>query len=188
MLDAEEYLHLAINATQSGQHHAALEYLHKSLEQEPANAKAQFLLAAEHAELGLYDRAIDGMKAVLALAPEMEMARYQLVLLYMQQSLLEEATSIWEFFSESAVDEAIKLLARGLLIMDEDYETGMALIDEAVATGTSNAFLHQSITRIRDNLAESKAVSATESPVETGHLHSLLFNAYNDSKFTKDDN
>lgn len=185
MLDAEEYLHLAINATQSGQHHAALEYLYKSLEQEPGNAKAVFLLAAEHAELGLYDRAIEGMKQSLQLAPDLEMARYQLALLYMQQGRIDECRSIWEYFSENAKESSIRSLSQGLLIIDENYQAGIDLINNAAESKISNSFLNQSINSIRDNLIN--VVSEGKEPKDTAQLHSMFLNAYNDTKFTKDE-
>lgn len=187
MLDAEEYLHLAINATQQAQHHVALEYLHKCLAIEPNNARASLLLAAEHAELGLYNKAIEGMQRSLKLAPEMEIARYQLALLYMQQGLMSESHEIWKFFSEQANDIAIKLFAQGMLAIDKDHNRGLDLIKQASEANTSNNFLNKSIVGILENLKSNLHSSATEEPEEPQSLHAIYLNAYNDSEFTKDE-
>jgi tetratricopeptide (TPR) repeat protein len=188
MLDAEEYLHLAIHATQNQQHHAALEYLHKSLEINPDNGRALYLLAAEHAELGLYDRAIQGMTAALDLEPGLELARYQLALLYMQQGNAEACKEIWEFLSEHASGDALRFVAQGLNIIEENYSSGMALIEKAVDTESTNEFLKTSINNIRNNLNEQTAAldkSATKSSSET--THDLFLGAYLGSTITKDD-
>lgn len=187
MLDAEEYLHLAINATKTNEHHSALEYLHKSLELEPDNAGAIFLMAAEHAELGLYDRAIEGMQKALEIAPDLEMARYQLGLLFMQQGRIDESKDVWDYLSENADDKAIEILAKGLMKLDEESKEGLDLIREATETETSNAFLRESINKIYDNLTQSEAPTKADKE-SSDPVHSLFLNAYNDSKFNKDDN
>jgi tetratricopeptide (TPR) repeat protein len=81
MLDTEEYLHLALHAGAVGDRHACLNYLEKVLEREPKNSKAIHLQAVQHAELGLNERAIKGMKTALSLEPGLEIARFQLGLL-----------------------------------------------------------------------------------------------------------
>src|SRR5262245_33438307 len=83
MLDAEEYFHLALHASAAGDHHACMTYLEQVLQREPLNARAIYLLAVQHAELGLTQRAVAGIKAALAIDPDLEIARFQLGLLLM---------------------------------------------------------------------------------------------------------
>jgi len=83
MLDAEEYFHLALHASGAGDHHACMTYLERVLQREPHNARAIYLLAVQHAELGLLQRAIAGIKAALSIEPDLEIARFQLGLLLM---------------------------------------------------------------------------------------------------------
>jgi tetratricopeptide (TPR) repeat protein len=83
MLDAEEYFHLALHASASGHHHACMTYIEEVLRREPHNARAIYLLAVQHAELGLTQRAIAGIKAALSIDPDLEIARFQLGLLLM---------------------------------------------------------------------------------------------------------
>ncbi|HEY7641329.1 MAG TPA: hypothetical protein VH814_16490 [Steroidobacteraceae bacterium] len=83
MLDAEEYFHLALHASAAGDHHACMTYIEEVLQREPRNARAIYLLAVQHAELGLTQRAITGIKSALAIDPDLEIARFQLGLLLM---------------------------------------------------------------------------------------------------------
>jgi tetratricopeptide (TPR) repeat protein len=75
MLDAEEYIHLALHAG------ACMSYLEEVLQREPRNARAIYLMAVQHAELGLTQRAIAGIKTALTIEPDLELARFQLGLL-----------------------------------------------------------------------------------------------------------
>jgi tetratricopeptide (TPR) repeat protein len=81
MLDAEEYFHLALHASAVGDHHACMTYLEEVLQREPRNARAIYLLAVQHAELGLTQRATAGIKTALMIEPDLELARFQLGLL-----------------------------------------------------------------------------------------------------------
>jgi tetratricopeptide (TPR) repeat protein len=81
MLDAEEYFHLALHAGAMGDHHACMSYLEEVLQREPRNARAIYLMAVQHAELGLTQRAIAGIKTALTIEPDLELARFQLGLL-----------------------------------------------------------------------------------------------------------
>jgi tetratricopeptide (TPR) repeat protein len=83
MLDAEEYFHLALHASAQGDHHACMTYIEEVLQREPGHARAIYLLAVQHAELGLTQRAITGIKAALSIDPDLEIARFQLGLLLM---------------------------------------------------------------------------------------------------------
>jgi tetratricopeptide (TPR) repeat protein len=81
MLDAEEYFHLALHASAMGDHHACMTQLEEVLQRQPRNARAIYLLAVQHAELGLLQRAVAGIKTALMIEPDLELARFQLGLL-----------------------------------------------------------------------------------------------------------
>lgn len=81
MLDAEEYFHLALHASSMGDHHACMTYLEEVLQRQPHNARAMYLRAVQHAELGLTQRAVQGIKTALTLEPDLDIARFQLGLL-----------------------------------------------------------------------------------------------------------
>lgn len=188
MLDSEEYFHLAINATQNNQHHAALEYLHKCLELAPDNAQAIFLLAAEHAELGLYNRAIAGMEKCLALDPGIEMAYYQLALLYIQQGNNFDSRKLWQHLSENSSDQILKLFAQGMLVLDSDRPLAIDLITKAAEQETHNKALQQSVEKILAGLLTSVEVAAEKKSSDSEPLHPMFLNAYKQSSFEPEDN
>lgn len=86
MLDAEEYFHLALHASAMGDHHACMNYLEEVLQHQPCNARAIYLRAVQHAELGLTQRAIAGIKTALTIEPDLDLARFQLGLLLLFDS------------------------------------------------------------------------------------------------------
>ena len=65
MLDAEEYFHLALHASASGRPSRLHDLPRRSAAAEPRNARAIYLLAVQHAELGLMQRAVAGIKTAL---------------------------------------------------------------------------------------------------------------------------
>ena len=91
MFDVDEYVHLALHASSKGEHHACMAYLKSALEQQPENPTAIFLLALQHAELGLVERAIRGMKTAVSIEPRFDMARFQLGLLLLDRNRRPEA-------------------------------------------------------------------------------------------------
>lgn len=185
LLDSEEYLHLAIHATQNQQHHAALDYLHKCLEQEPNNAKATFLLAAEYAELGLRKRSILCMTRALELDPELEMARYQLGLLHVQEGNVEESQEIWAHLAEFSQEPAIRLVSQGLAMIESDYQMGLTYVKQATEAETTNGFLKSSIEAIHRNLAEAGSMPAAP-PLGAETSRVLFLDAYRNSDFQED--
>jgi tetratricopeptide (TPR) repeat protein len=121
MLDAEELFHLALHASAAGDHHACMTYLEELLQREPCNARAIYLLAVQHAELGLTQRAITGIKNALAIEPDLEIARFQLGLLLMfDKNEPLEAKNYLEKLSSSE-NRALRAYAEAMIaIADND--------------------------------------------------------------------
>lgn len=133
MLDAEEYLYLAINASKSGNHHASMEYLHKCIEMEPQNPQAIYLLAAEHAELGLFERAISGMETALAIDPGMDMASFQLGMLYSRNGQNDKAAELWTRIKEGSPDAALQMHSSAMLeLLAENYQDALVYIKKGL--------------------------------------------------------
>lgn len=185
MLDAQEYLHLAINATQKDQHHAALDYLHKALDQEPNNAQAVFLLAAEYAELGLYQRAIENMEKSITLDPSIEMAYYQLSLLYIQMGRPDQSIPLWQHLSENAKDNSLMLFSKGMIELESNKENGISIISQAIEIASTNTFLNTSMTTLLNLLTESES-QTKHAEAKDESISSLMLNAYKDSPFKID--
>src|SRR5687767_1778527 len=113
MFDSDEYFHLALHAGSVGQHHACMMYLKELLQQEPEHAAAIYLLAVQHAELGLIERAVHGMKAALAIDPTIEMARFQLGLLQLDANRRAEARENFAALSGSS-DTSLRTISEAM--------------------------------------------------------------------------
>lgn len=153
MLDADEYLHLAIHASQTGNHHAALDHLHKALEQNPGHVGARYFLAAEHAELGLFERACSGMGEVLAVAPDMDIARFQFGLLNLQLERPDVAKQAFTVLAESIVDASLKAFSNAyLLLLDERRAEAKAHFEQGLSQ-CSNPALQADMLRVLSSLS-----------------------------------
>lgn len=167
MLDADEYLHLAVHAGQSGDHHAALDHLHRALEQNPEHVAAMHILAAEHAQLGLYERACTGMRDVLALAPDMVVARFQLGLLNLQLERPEEARQAFSVLAKGATEEDLRAFANAYLhLLDDQLPQAATLLQQGL-DHCNNPALKADMLRVLSSLAP-ESVGAASSPTDPG--------------------
>jgi tetratricopeptide (TPR) repeat protein len=136
MLDAEEYFHLALHASAAGDHHACMTYIEEVLQREPHNARAIYLLAVQHTELGLTQRAIAGIKAALSIDPELEIARFQLGLLLMfDQNEPREAKSYLERLGSSE-NRALRAYSQAMIAIADNE---LVLARQKLAIGLSES-------------------------------------------------
>jgi tetratricopeptide (TPR) repeat protein len=169
MLDADEHLHLALHAISMRNHHAALTHLHDSLAQRPDDAGTLYLLAVQHAELGLVQRGIDGLGAALALNPGMEMARFQLGLMLLDISRTAEAKRHLEVLASSA-DAALQLYSKGMIALaDSDTALAEQMITQGLLMEPRNPSLVAVMQRLLERLASrGRRVSAEVDETTSG--------------------
>lgn len=170
MLDADEYLHLAIHASSMGEHHASMTYLKEALEREPANGRALYLLAVQHAELGLQERAIRELKAVLDIEPAMELARFQLGLLLLDRRRPAEAKQ--EFARlETTRDESLRTCCEALsAFADNDLLTAKEKLAAALAKPLSNPALTVMMQKLLEAFSGQPSGRAAEAQPKQVHL------------------
>lgn len=114
-LDSEELLQLAVLDSTAGRHDTAIVKLKRAVIVDPANARAHYMLGAEHAEIGLTERAIEEMAKAVELDPGLDTAHFQLGLLHYTLSNLEQATRSWRPLDELGEEHALYLFKEGLL-------------------------------------------------------------------------
>jgi hypothetical protein len=149
-LDQDELLHLAIEASGKQRHGDAIEYLKQSLAK-AKNFKALYLLAAEHAQIGLTDRAIEGFKQALELEPGMSAARFQLGLLYLCNARVQEALDAWKPLQKAGAGDPYAVFAGGLARLARDEFTPAA---EELKRGLAlNVDMKRVLERIEAHLA-----------------------------------
>jgi DNA-binding CsgD family transcriptional regulator len=152
MYDLDEYLHLALHANAKRDPHACIGYLKEALRADRDNAKAVYLLAIQHAEIGLIDRGIAGLTKVLALEPSFEIARLQLGLLMLDRGRKAEARNHFAV-SVSSADRALRAFAEGMiLVVDEQVNAASEKMKSGLEAPTANtalrALMQDVLTRI----------------------------------------
>jgi tetratricopeptide (TPR) repeat protein len=177
MLDAAEYLHLAIHASQEGNHHSALSYLKQALENEPNNAAVRYFLAAEHAELGLLERARAEMIEVLTLEPSMDIARFQLGLLHLQLQSETDAKTTFVQLVELSQDASLVLFAQAYVDLLDENRIGAINNFKSGLVDCSNPALKADMSRVLASLdVPDQAIvqEETKSPVFLGAYRDSL--------------
>ena len=152
--DADEYLHLALHASRTGQPHACMTYLKHALEQWPDHAAALYLLAVQHAEIGLHERAIAGMQAALALQPGLETARFQLGLLLLDTHRSADARQHFALLAAGSIDHGLQAYSKAMLaLVDQNPLEAQTQLRAGLSQPPSNAALSQLMQRLLDDLA-----------------------------------
>jgi tetratricopeptide (TPR) repeat protein len=181
LLDAEELMHLALEATDRSQNGQAMEYLKRLLGMQPDSAEAHYLLGAQQAQVGMFDRAIESMKKAIELKPGLEAARFQLGMLLATSTRVEEARAVWQPLDELGEDHPLRLFKTALLLLAEDkFEASIAHLQRGIALNQVNEPLNHDMTlvieRIRgDHPSDGEPAGAERSEEE---VPTMFLNAY----------
>lgn len=160
-IDHQERIHLAMQAMGTGRHDLALGHLKGAVAERPDDAVAVYLLAAEHAQIGLFDRAVDGLKRALDLDPDLHTARFQLALLLSAFQQDADARAAFEPLATLPEIAAVGWYARGLLaVMDGDADDGRAAIRKGVELDRDNPALAADMSRVLTSLESGEAPDA----------------------------
>lgn len=114
-LDETELIHLALHAMGKDRHEESMRLLKRALEAFPTSARARYLLGAEHAQIGLYDRALEEMSEAVKLDPSLTVAHFQLGLLHLTAGRVREAETAWLPLERLPADDPLRLFKAGML-------------------------------------------------------------------------
>jgi len=144
--------------------------LKEVLRQEPEHAIALYLLAVQHAELGLLERAISGMKAALARRPQLEIARFQLGLMLMDRNRPSEAKQHFSALGDSR-DLAMRAYSEAMTALINDNAT---LAREKIALGLSEVSANPALSTLMRSflkkLTKSDDASANDSDAQASQV------------------
>lgn len=164
-LDNEELLRLALDAINNGRDADSLVMLKTLLERDPRHVHAQYLLAAQHAQLGMFERAEAGFRAAVAGAPDLAIARFQLGQLLVMKGTIEEATQMLAPLADRG--DALAAYARALVAAaNEDAPTAVRELDQGLALPQEIPALAGDMQRLRDRLSVQGADLATMQATE----------------------
>lgn len=168
-LDGEELLHLALQASRSGLHENAVLLLKRLLLQEPRNARALYLLGAEHAQIGLYDRAKEEMSKAVDLDPEMHAARFQLGLLYISSGQVAPGLDVLAPLSLSPSNEPFYSFARGLeFLVNDQFSECREALEQGINANKTNEPLNDDMLKILEAIKgkTTQSSSGTDGVIE----------------------
>ncbi|RMH94078.1 hypothetical protein EBB59_02635 [Lysobacter pythonis] len=160
-LDNEELLRLSLDAMNNGRDADSVIMLKTLLEREPGNVYAQYLLAAQHAQLGMMDRAEEEFRKTVEIAPELVSARFQLGQLLLLKGELNEARQVLNPLT--VMHDALGAYARGLCAAgDEDVAASVRELEQGMALPQPIPALALDMKNLRDRLLGSQSNSATQ--------------------------
>lgn len=160
-LDPQELKFLAIQASRGSQADQALLYLKHAIRTAPQDGELHYLLAAEHAQLGMYDRAAEEMEHALVLAPDMHTARLQLGLLYLTQANVEASTRTLAPLEALEENNCFRLFSAGLLhLMHDRFPACRAALTEGIMRNVQNDALNADMQKIIDALPPAASETA----------------------------
>lgn len=152
-LDAEELKFLAIQASRNKQSHQALIYLKEALVRSPRQGDLYYLIGAEHAQLGMYERAADEMEHALALSPQLHMARLQLALLHLSLGRSEAAMRVLQPLEQLGAEHALYQFGQGLQhLLHERFTPCRHALEKGMALNTDNPSLNADIGKLLNAL------------------------------------
>lgn len=148
-LDSQELLHLAIFAASKDNHDDALGYLKQALLQEPENANVSLMLAAEYAEIGMYDRAIECYEKTIKLMPSLKVAQLQLSLLLITFDRLDDASLHIDQLCSLGEANYFAVFALGLKsLIKEDLRDAVSWLEKGCSINNENEPLNEDIKKI----------------------------------------
>lgn len=152
-LDSEELLHLAMQSAQAGWHDRAIVLLKQAWSANPRDARIIYCLGAEHAEIGMYERAMAEMAKALELEPSLDVARIQLALMCAGGGRVEQAESTLAPLLDRPEDDSALHFARGLTAMlRDDIANAIPAVERGIALNAVNPALNGDMARLLESM------------------------------------
>lgn len=176
-LDQAELFQLGMNAIDKGETGAALSYLKEAVARPDATALSHFVLAAEYAQIAMYDRAVVEMEAALALDPGLAIARFQLGQLWLTIGDYDRADLAWAPLAELPATDFLNRFGAGLRhLVRREFDDSRRCLLEGIALNDANVPLNEDMQRLLDHAeglapaGESAAAAQTPAAVHAAPL------------------
>ncbi|WP_444925669.1 hypothetical protein ACJJIQ_14590 [Microbulbifer sp. ANSA003] len=178
-LDPEELLHCAMAASAAMQHDRAIDLFKRSIEGEAHPAK-HLMLAAEYAQVKLFDRAIQGMKKAIEMEPLLWVAHFQLSQVYLVSQKIAEAREVWQYLASSPeAPDYFQLFSSGLLLITEEkYPEGIQLLEKGKEKNNENPALNSDIDKIIQLTSPSDTEGNTTEASSNIVMNEMLLSKY----------
>lgn len=181
-LNADELMHLALHATEHDTPDKAIRHLKQLLELEPRNGKAQYLLGALHAEIGMHEQAAEEMAKALELEPDLPAtARFQLGLLHITSGRVDEAEQAWQALDRLGEDDPLFLFKTGMLhLVRDEFEECAQALRAGIERNRLNEDLNNDMRKVLQDAEKAGGISPVESADGTlaGRGQRMLLSVY----------
>ena len=152
-LDSEELLYLAMHAIDNNQHDIAIDRL-KSIPDGPFFSKAQYLLAAEYAQIGLLKRAKEVFAMVCENEPDLSIAHFQKGLLHLSLGEKGESELAFGALLKLEDDNPLKLFGKGLIeLINEEVDLARMSLEKGIELNTINEPLNNDMRTILEKVS-----------------------------------
>lgn len=169
-LDADELLHLALAAGLEGRHDRAITLLKQSWAIDPGNAVTLYCLGAEHAQIGLYERAMSEMERAVEMNPALDTARLQLGLLCMTCGYPDRGEAALKPLVDRDDTDALGHFARGLIALAHDeLQQCMRSLEQGIGLNMENEPLNHDMARLLESVRAGVAGAGAQ-PAEPAAL------------------
>lgn len=173
-LDPDELLHLAVRASDQNATGQAIAYLKEAIEKRPDFAQAFHLLGAEHAQLGMYERAMADMEKAIAIDPQMAITRFQLGLLYLGARQPDKAVQVWSPLDDLGELHALYQFKKGLTHLAKDeFRPCLIALKRGIELNTFSQSLNVDMTKF---IHDVEPHVGDDDDQDKGHL---FLSAYN---------
>ena len=180
-LDAEELYHLALQAINNKNHDKAIALLKMSLDLKP-DANTQYILAAEHAEIGMLERATAEMCKAIELDSSLWTAYLQLGLLYMMQNQAQQAIDAWSSLQSLDEEDPLHLFGLGLTcVLEGKYPEAVTLLERGINQNQTNPALNNDMVGVLNrvkNAMDLETDRAEDQDSQPSSKEHLFLNAY----------
>lgn len=165
-LDAEEFLHLGLHASQHDDPAKAIEHLKQCLALEPDNPNATYLLGALYAQIGIYDRARESLARAIELNGEQTSAVFQLGLLHLTSGDVTQASQVWGRLDSLESGHAFNLFRFGLLALArDDFAECVTLLEKGIAANSFNEALNHDMVRLKSSAEAARDRGVLAQPI-----------------------
>jgi tetratricopeptide (TPR) repeat protein len=172
-LDNDELMHLALQANDTDDIETVIGYLKRVLANDPNHGSALYLLGAQHAQMGMFDRAVEEMTRAVEVDPNIpSAAHFQLGLLHLTSGRVPEAITAWAPLDQLEQDDALLLFKRGLIhLIQDEFADCIELLEYGITMNNLHPALDKDMQMFADKAKEVMlANNAAATPDESGSI------------------
>lgn len=178
ILDNDELIRLALEAMNNGKDADSVVMLKTLVDRDPGNGFANYLLAAQHAQMGLMDRAEAGFRAAIASDVELPTARFQLGQLLALKG--DSAGAVQVLQPLAANDDSLGAYARGISAAAlDDIDTAIRELDHGLSLPQDIPALATDMRNLRERFLAANAGTTASPAAET--MAPRFLGAYRDN-------